>query len=138
LEYRSELKESQAMRSTMHPKILSLMLSAPAAWFITPYLVSVPWLHYFISYSLYSRTENIFLLTALSIYGLAQLVIFRMQRGFWRANFQRVAFYGVSAGAVLVLGLVSLALLWVIPMALLLFSDSGRESWQQGSRQINF
>ncbi|HMY37879.1 MAG TPA: hypothetical protein PK011_01030 [Marinagarivorans sp.] len=43
----------------------------------------------------------------------------------------------VSAEAVLVLGLVSLALLWVVPMALLLFSDSGREAWQPGARQVN-
>lgn len=122
---------------TMHPKVLSIVLSLPSAFILAPLLINVPWLHYFMSYSLLSHYENVFLLTAISVYGLAQLVIFRVQKGYWRAVFHRVAFYVISAEAVLVLGLVSLALLWVVPMALLLFSDSGREAWQQGGRQAN-
>lgn len=123
---------------TMHPKVLSIVLSLPCAFILAPVLVNLPWLHYFMSYSLYSHYENVFLLTAISVYGLAQLVVFRLRQGYWRAVFHRVAFYVVCAGAVLVLGLVSLALLWVVPMALLLFSDSGRETWQGPSRQVNF
>ncbi|HMU67121.1 MAG TPA: hypothetical protein PKE57_08245 [Cellvibrionaceae bacterium] len=122
---------------TMHPKVLSIVLSLPCACVLAPLLMNVPWLHYFMGYSLYSHYENVFLLTAISVYGLAQLVIFRLRHGYWRAVFHRVAFYVVSAEAVLVLGLVSLALLWVVPMALLLFSDSGREAWQPGARQVN-
>lgn len=123
---------------TMHPKVLSIALSIPSALILAPLLMNLPWLHYFMGYSLYSHYENVFLLTAISVYGLAQLVIFRLQKGYWRAVLHRVAFYVVSAEAVLVLGLVSLALLWVVPMALLLFSDSGREVWQQNSRPVNF
>lgn len=122
---------------TMHPKVLSIVLSIPSAFILAPLLMNVSWLHYFMGYSLYSHYENVFLLTAISIYGLAQLVIFRLQKGYWRAVFYRVVFYVVSAEAVLVLGLVSLALLWVVPMALLLFSDNGREAWQQSPTQVN-
>ncbi len=122
----------------IHPKLLSIVLSIPSAYLLAPLLLDLPWLHYFLVYSVCSHFENVFLLSAISIYGLAQLIIFRLRKGYWRAVFHRVAFYIVCAEAVMVLGLVSLALLWVVPMALLLFSDSGRESWQYNSRQVHF
>ena len=65
---------------TMHPKVLSIALSIPSALILAPLLMNLPWLHYFMGYSLYSHYENVFLLTAISVYGLAQLVIFRLQK----------------------------------------------------------
>lgn len=110
----------------LHPKWLSMFLSIPVAFILAPVLVQVPWVNYFLVFSVFSHFENLFLLTAISVYGLAQLVVFRLRHGHWRAVTHRVFFYCVSAAAVLVVGLVSLALLWVVPMALLIFAESGR------------
>jgi hypothetical protein len=121
----------------LQPKWLSIFLSIPAAFIVAPLLMQVSWLHYFLVYSVFSHFENIFLLTLISVYGLSQLVIYRIAHGHWKAVLHTIVFYIVSAQAILVLGLASLALLWVVPMALLLFSDSGRDSWLTKSSQVN-
>jgi hypothetical protein len=124
------------MRSIPHAW-LSILISIPAATVLAPLLVQVPWFNYFLVYSMYSPIENMFLLTAISTYGVSQLIIYRLRYGFWRAVLHTVVFYFVSAGAVLVLGLVSFALLWVMPMSLLLFNDDARSRWHK-PEPINF
>jgi hypothetical protein len=120
---------------TIHVKWLSIFFSIAAAVFLTPVLIHASWVKYFLVYSIFSNSENIFLLVAISMYGLLQLVTYRMRRGHWRAVPHTAFFYCISAWAVLVLGLASLALLWVIPMALLLFNDVTQNAWRQESPQ---
>ncbi|RYZ97921.1 MAG: hypothetical protein EOO68_14500 [Moraxellaceae bacterium] len=122
---------------TVHYKWLSIFLSIPAAFCLAPVLVHAPGVNYFLIYSLFSSFENVFLLTAISTYGLSQLIFYRLRYGYWRAVFHQVVFYFIAAEAVLVMGLASLALLWVMPMSMLLFSDNARENWFAKSPTVN-
>lgn len=110
---------------------LSVLIAGPIAVVVAPLLQQVPWINYFLVYSFYSPLENLFLLTVISAYGIAQLALYRLRYGVWRAVARTVFFYWIAAIGVLVLGLVSLALLWVMPMALLLFDDQARAEWEK-------
>lgn len=110
---------------------LSILIAGPLAVICAPLLLQVPWVNYFLVYSFYSPLENLFLLSAISAYGIAQLLLYRLRHGVWRAVARTVFFYWIAAVGVLVIGLVSLALLWVMPMALLLFDDQARAEWQR-------
>lgn len=121
----------------MHHKWLSIFLSISTAFCLAPILVHAPGVNYFLIYSIFSSFENMFLLTAISTYGVSQLIIYRLRYGYWRAVFHKVVFYFIAAEAVLVMGLASLALLWVMPMAMLLFSENARENWFAKSTTVN-
>lgn len=88
---------------------------------VTPILVKWNFLAEFLMFSLVSRVENLFLLSALSIYALCNIA------WTWRREHRVVvtsaglAFYVVALEGFVVIGLASLALLWVIPLCLYQF-----------------
>ena len=121
-----------------HTQLLSALLSVSIAAVLSPLIINFPGIHYFLIYSVFSELENVFLLTAISVYGLSGLVVYRLRHGRWQAVAHRVFFYCFSAGAVWVVGIVSLALLWVVPMALLLLNDAKQQFWSDKSQPVNF
>ncbi len=97
--------------------------SVAGAAVLTPLLTQLNFLQSFLAFSVFSTAENIFFASAIAIYALLSTVdTWRTQHKLVRAA-SSVALFIVAFNGFLVIGIASVALLWVIPMCIYQFSD---------------
>ncbi len=106
--------------------MLCTLVAISGAVLLTPLLVSSRVLDQFLVYSIFSTAENLFLLLAVSLYLLTAIVVTWHKEHRLAITAAGLAFYCVAVQGFLVMGLASLAILWVIPMVVYQFNENKR------------
>jgi hypothetical protein len=111
---------------TMTNSLLCTLVATSGAVLLTPVFISTGILNNFLVYSIFSAAENIFLLLACSLYLATSIAIIWRKEHRLAVSAAGLAFYCVAVQGFLVMGLASLAILWVIPMVVYQFNENKR------------